>query len=220
VARPSLGRATGINECGECGEVKKIKARGLCQNCWQRNYRAGKYAATEDPRLVPLGSKHLNNHGQVIVKSENGWLPENRVVMEKILGRPLKSGEVVRHKNGIATDNRPENLELKTVGSRKPNAQGYMMLRTDTGWRPEHRVVMERHLGRELDSAESVHHKNCIRDDNRLENLELWHVSGKGKQPKGARVKDLIDYIAAHHAVEMLEAIERNIKDELAWPSR
>jgi len=54
----------------------------------------------------------------------------------------------------------------------------------------EHKLIIFNHIGRILRKHESIHHKNGIRSDNRIENLELWSKS----QPSGQRVEDKIEW--------------------------
>ena len=104
------------------------------------------------------------------------------------------------------------NPKVKMNTGVKMDKGGYVQVRTVTGcgskgkYTYEHRLVMEKIIGRPLVKGETVHHKNGVRNDNRPENLELWSEA----QPYGQRVKDKVAYaleILKQYAPEYLNEV-------------
>ncbi len=91
------------------------------------------------------------------------------------------------------------------------NSNGYRQFKVGGRYVLEHRIVMAEHLGRPLLAHETVHHRNGIRHDNRIENLELMsgsHPPGQHIEDKVKWAQDIIDVYGKAYGVMLVEIRE------------
>lgn len=86
----------------------------------------------------------------------------------------------IREKRPYEGNKKGENNPYWKGGKYKDNRWGYIWLympdhpsSNNRGYVLEHRLVMEQILGRSLSGNEIVRHKNRVKDDNRIENLQI-----------------------------------------------
>lgn len=84
-------------------------------------------------------------------------------------------------------ESREKNFNWK--GGRFINDAGYIMIRqpehpfaNNIGYVREHRLIMEQHIGRYLKREEIIHHRNEVKTDNRIENLEIINKSDHARK--------------------------------------
>lgn len=74
------------------------------------------------------------------------------------------------------TESWKTNRKRMPLGSRRKDANGYWLVKVREGggrWDKEHVLIAQAEAGRTLKPGEHVHHINCVRDDNRPDNLVI-----------------------------------------------
>ena len=109
--------------CGACAGKIKMAIRDTTRE-HNPNWKGG-------IRVHPMGYIVIRQPEHPFAYS-NGYVPCSRLVLEKKLGRYLREGYIPHHRNGIKTDDRPENLEEQVgnehhsnhANSRRRDARG------------------------------------------------------------------------------------------------
>ena len=130
-----------------CKICKKVFYVPLCQQ------NKAKYCSYKCMGISNIGKKPWNKGTKGIMKA---WNKGKKCLQYSGENHWNWKGGIMKQSQGYVFAYSPNHPNV--------NNKGYML---------EHRLVMEKKLGRYLTTKEQIHHKNHIRDDNRIRNLLL-----------------------------------------------
>lgn len=171
-------------QCGMCNQERVVLNKlasqknftGICYDCAYASQR--KY---NDVQQLPNGSIVYWNERQggrdEPIRVQCGICDEIRLMPAYKVANPNFTGYCV----GCARTGHRSHF---WKGGRFKHPNGYILVRLTPDHPyycmadihhlvPEHRLIMAEHIGRPLRENEIVHHKNGVKDDNQIENLEL-----------------------------------------------
>jgi hypothetical protein len=166
--------------CGIPRWAKMKKGQPLstkCPGCSRRKYIPHNKGTAENPIEGDIYfGREINKHGNLFIYHSCERCRNLRWV-EYSHGKPISTicVECSKAKYGSECSNWRGGLAITRGGYRYVwiDRKDFFYSMSTQGRVVEHRLIMAKHLGRCLQNFEIVHHKNGIKTDNRIENLEL-----------------------------------------------
>lgn len=138
---------------------------GVCKDtiiAWMKGYGLPRFTRQTIKGYIPLVKMYLEEKDKTAKEVAN-LLGIDQVSLNKLLRQLGKEKSFDSFHRGYITTHSGYRM-IRDIAHPFRDSKGYVR---------EHRLVMEKYLGRYLDEYEVIHHINGDPSDNRIENLEL-----------------------------------------------
>jgi hypothetical protein len=136
--------------------------------------------AEEEVALLRLPSSRIRSRDKRSVGNGRNTHYAHHVAQNRcvVCGQGVRTGNRRARTCGpVCAARFKEQRQAAVAGRTRVRSDGYVEEHTGRAYVLQHRLVMERALGRQLATREHVHHRNGNRGDNRPENLEVIDVA-------------------------------------------